>query len=126
MSGDVWLGLAKSGGVGPWFGPGLPDLPVKGEPTMAIRITDDMMVLEIDNCVVAIARLSEHAAADAGTARGSSRLIPPSCSPRPGGYGIDNRRVGELIFGQPSAHGRTPRRTAMSNRLLGSTMALRS
>ncbi len=31
---------------------------------MAIRITDDMMVLEIDNCVVAIARFSEHAAAD--------------------------------------------------------------
>jgi len=22
MSGDVWLGLVKSGGVDPWFGPG--------------------------------------------------------------------------------------------------------
>lgn len=41
---------------------------------MAIRITGDMMVLETGNCVAAIARLSEHAAAGAGTARGSSRL----------------------------------------------------
>ena len=32
----------------------MPDLPVKGEPVIAIRITDDMMVLEIDNCVVAV------------------------------------------------------------------------
>ena len=31
---------------------------------MAIRITDDVMVLEIGNRVVAIARFSEHAAAD--------------------------------------------------------------
>jgi hypothetical protein len=31
---------------------------------MAIRITDDMTVLEIDNWVVAIGRLSEHAVAD--------------------------------------------------------------
>jgi hypothetical protein len=31
---------------------------------MAIRITDDMMVLETGSCVVAIARFSEHAAAD--------------------------------------------------------------
>jgi hypothetical protein len=31
---------------------------------MAIRITDDMMTLEIDNRVVSAARVSEHAAAD--------------------------------------------------------------
>jgi hypothetical protein len=31
---------------------------------MAIRITDDMMTLEIGNRVVATARASEHAAAD--------------------------------------------------------------
>ena len=64
VSEDIWLGLTKSGGVGPWFGPGWPDLPVKGGPAMAIRITDDMMVLEIGKCVVAIARFDEHAAAD--------------------------------------------------------------
>ena len=55
----------------------LPGLPVKEESAVTIRITDDMMVLEIDNCVVAIARLSEHTAADAGTARGSSRPNAP-------------------------------------------------
>jgi hypothetical protein len=63
----VWRCLAGSGEigcVGPWFGPGLPDLPVKGEPTVVIRITDGMMVLEIGNSVVATARFSEHAAAD--------------------------------------------------------------
>ncbi len=49
MSGEVWLGLAKPGVVGTWFGAGLPDLPVKGGPTMTIRITDDTMTLEIDN-----------------------------------------------------------------------------
>jgi hypothetical protein len=32
---------------------------------MAIRITEDAMILEIDNRVVATARFSEHAAADA-------------------------------------------------------------
>jgi hypothetical protein len=31
---------------------------------MALRITHDTMTLEIDNCVVTIARFSEHAAAD--------------------------------------------------------------
>jgi hypothetical protein len=50
--------------VGTWFGPGLPDLPVKGGPTMAIRITDGTMTLEIDDRVVATARFSQHAAAD--------------------------------------------------------------
>src|SRR5262249_16483042 len=64
VSGGVWLGPAESGGVGSWFGTGLPDLLVKGGPTMAIRITDDTMTLEIDHCVVATARFSEHAAAD--------------------------------------------------------------
>ena len=46
MSGDVWLGLARPGGVGSWFGTGLPDLPVKGGPT-AIRVTDDRVTLEM-------------------------------------------------------------------------------
>ena len=58
------LGLAKSGHVGPWFGPGLPDLPVKGDSAMTIRIVDDTMTLEVDNRVVATARFSEHVAAD--------------------------------------------------------------
>jgi hypothetical protein len=31
---------------------------------MAIRITDDTMILEIDDCLVATAQFSEHAAAD--------------------------------------------------------------
>ena len=51
---DVWEGLARSGesgGVGPWFGPGLPDLPVKGGSTMALRITHDTMTLAMDNRV---------------------------------------------------------------------------
>lgn len=63
-SGGVWLGLAESGCVVTWFGPGLRDLPVKGGPDTAIRITDDMMTLEIDDRAVASARLSEHAAVD--------------------------------------------------------------
>ena len=29
MSGDVWLSPVESGGVGTWFGPGLPGLPVE-------------------------------------------------------------------------------------------------
>ena len=57
VSGDVSLSLAKSGGVGP----GLADLQVKGDLTMAIRIVDDTMTLEIDNRVVAMARFGEHA-----------------------------------------------------------------
>ena len=48
MSGDVW-GLAKSGCVGHYFGPGFLDLPVKGGPTAALWIMDDTMTLEIDN-----------------------------------------------------------------------------
>jgi len=51
VSEDVALGLTKSGGVGAWFGPGLPDLPVKGGSTMALRITHDTMTLEMDNRV---------------------------------------------------------------------------
>jgi hypothetical protein len=48
---------------------------------MAIRITDDMTVLEIDNWAVAIGRLSEHAVADkngvhpAGSPRGLAPMI---------------------------------------------------
>ena len=68
MSGDVSFGLAKSGGVGTCFGPGLQDLPVKGDLTIAIRIMDDPMILEIDNHVVATAWFSEHAAADSNGA----------------------------------------------------------
>jgi hypothetical protein len=50
---DVWGRLARSGGTwgGPWFGAGLPDLPVKGGSTMALRITHDTMTLEMDNRV---------------------------------------------------------------------------
>jgi len=58
------LGLAKSGCVGPWFGPGLPDLPVKGGSSMALRITHDTMTLGIDNRVVSTARFSDCAVAD--------------------------------------------------------------
>jgi hypothetical protein len=36
----------------------LPDFSVKGGTTIAIRITDDRMTLEIDNCVVAIYGIS--------------------------------------------------------------------
>src|SRR5262249_15578499 len=68
MSGDVWFGPAKSGGVGAWFGPGLPDLPVKGGSTIALRITHDTMPLETGNRVVATARFSEHAAAAGNSA----------------------------------------------------------
>ena len=64
MSGDVSPCLAKSGGVSAWFGSGLPDLPVKGSSTMAIRITEDTMTLEVGDRVVATAPFSEHAAAD--------------------------------------------------------------
>ena len=64
MSGDVWLGLAESGCVGPWIGPGLPNLPDKGSPFKASRITHDTMILEVDNRVVATTWLSEHAAAN--------------------------------------------------------------
>jgi hypothetical protein len=80
VSGDVLLGLAKSGCVGTWFGPGLPDFPVKGGLTMAIQITDVTMTLEIYNCVVATARFSEHAAAD-GNVAWISRLTRPGGSP---------------------------------------------
>jgi hypothetical protein len=59
MSGDVWLGLVESECVGPWFGPGLPDLPVKGGSTRALRITSDMMTLGIDSHVGDAARFSE-------------------------------------------------------------------
>jgi hypothetical protein len=44
---------------------------------VAIRITDDTMGLEIDNCVVAAARFSEHAAAD-----GNGALIVSTCPAR--------------------------------------------
>ena len=40
MSGDVSLRLAKSGCVGPWFGPGLPDLPAEYAPPL---ITDSLV-----------------------------------------------------------------------------------
>lgn len=46
---------------------------------MAIRITDDMMTLEIDNPVVATERFSEYAPAD-GDARGSFPRTQPGCS----------------------------------------------
>ena len=44
--------------VGPWFGPGLPDLPVRRGPT---RITDDPMTLEVGNPILATAWFSKHA-----------------------------------------------------------------
>jgi hypothetical protein len=58
----------------------LADLPVKGDLTMTIRIVDDTVTLEIDNRVVAMARFSEHAAADSNGAW--IVFTPqPSCSP---------------------------------------------
>lgn len=63
--------------VSTWSGTGLPTLSVKGGPTMAIRITDDTMTLEIDNRIVATARFSEHAAAN-----GSGAWIATTCSAR--------------------------------------------
>jgi hypothetical protein len=69
VSVDVWLSLAKSGGVGPWFGPGLPDLPVKEGSIKALRIMDDGMTLEIDNRVVATASVLR------GLAIGAGKLI---------------------------------------------------
>ena len=60
------------------FGTGLPDLPAKADPTMAIRITDDAMTLEIDYRVVAAARFSEHAAAD-GNGAWIVSTHPPGC-----------------------------------------------
>lgn len=58
----VWLGLAKSGGVGPWFGPGSPDVLPEGGTALAVGITDDTMTLGTGNRVVATARFSKHAA----------------------------------------------------------------
>jgi hypothetical protein len=54
--------------VGPWFGPGLPDLPVNGGSNHGDPNHCVMMTLEIYNCVVATARFSEHAAADGDAA----------------------------------------------------------
>jgi hypothetical protein len=63
MSGDVSLGLAGSGRVGPSLVLAA-GLPVKGSSTMAIRITDDMITLGAGSRVVATAQFSEHAVAD--------------------------------------------------------------
>jgi hypothetical protein len=42
---DVWFNPALPAVVGTWFGVGLPDLLVKGDPTVAIRIAGDTMTL---------------------------------------------------------------------------------
>jgi hypothetical protein len=47
---------------------------------VVIQITDDTITLEMDNHVVATARFSEDAVADA-MARGPSRLTLPGCPP---------------------------------------------
>jgi hypothetical protein len=61
MSGDVSLGLAKSGRVGTWFGPGLPDLSVlEVRPWHSGSSTTRCSWSR--NRVVATARFSEHAA----------------------------------------------------------------
>jgi hypothetical protein len=46
---------------------------------MAIHISEDFMALEVNGEVVATARFSQYAAAEA-TERGSSRPAPPGCS----------------------------------------------
>jgi hypothetical protein len=61
---------------------------------MAIHIIHDTMTLKTGNRVVAAARFSQHAAGDCNGAPIVSTR-PPGCSPRPGDYGIDNRRAGE-------------------------------
>jgi hypothetical protein len=72
-SGDVWLGLAKSGGVGPWFGPGSLGPPGRGCSITARRVVDDTMTVEAGYCVVATAWSSEHAAGD-----GNGRQVVPA------------------------------------------------
>ena len=47
-----WCCLAKSGGVGTWFGPGSPDVSPKGGTVLAIGITGDTMTLKAGNRVV--------------------------------------------------------------------------
>jgi hypothetical protein len=59
---NVWYCLAKSGGVGTWFGTGLQDVSPTGGTALAIGITDDTMTLGIGNRAVATARFSKHAA----------------------------------------------------------------
>jgi hypothetical protein len=56
VSGDVWLGLAKSGALGLGLGLVLAGLSIKGGPATAIRIAGYTAILELDNRVVAIAR----------------------------------------------------------------------
>jgi hypothetical protein len=57
-------------------GTGSPD-PVKGGSTVAVRIIDDTLTLEIGYRVVAAARFSEHAAAD-----GNGAWIVSTCPAR--------------------------------------------
>jgi hypothetical protein len=56
------------------------DLLVEGGSTMAIRMMDDTMTLEIDNCFVATAQFSELAAGDGNGARIVSTHLP-GCAP---------------------------------------------
>lgn len=82
MSGDVWLGPAKPGGVGTYLGPGLPDLPDKGDPNHdnpSHRPRDESG----NRQGVAAARFGEHDTPTA-TAHESSPLTPLAVHPQPG------------------------------------------
>jgi hypothetical protein len=62
---------------------------------MALRIMDGTMTLEIDNCAVATARFSEHAAAD-----GNGAWIVSTCTARlfDRGQAITALTVAELLM----------------------------
>jgi hypothetical protein len=72
--------LAKTGVVGTWLGTGFRTSRTRGGPKMAIQISDDFMILEVNSEVVATALQRVRGC---GRQRSVDRLDPPRSAVQP-------------------------------------------